>query len=82
MAAQHLQQAVIFFERGEAMNLPDRDGDGYLVDSSVWTPEVARDSFRDINNWGEGVTMPRFPDEVIEDIIFNRPLELIWPDGI
>jgi tRNA 2-thiouridine synthesizing protein E len=24
------------------MELPERDGDGYLVDSSVWTAEIAR----------------------------------------
>jgi tRNA 2-thiouridine synthesizing protein E len=24
------------------MALPERDGDGYLVDSSVWTSEIAR----------------------------------------
>ena len=24
------------------MGLPERDGDGYLVDSSVWTSEIAR----------------------------------------
>ena len=24
------------------MNIPERDGDGYLVDSSGWTPEIAR----------------------------------------
>ena len=24
------------------LQLPERDGDGYLVDSSVWTSEVAR----------------------------------------
>ncbi len=24
------------------MQLPERDGDGYLVDSSVWTAEIAR----------------------------------------
>ena len=24
------------------MNLPERDGDGYLLDSSVWTPQIAR----------------------------------------
>ena len=24
------------------MELPERDGDGYLVDSSVWTSEIAR----------------------------------------
>jgi TusE/DsrC/DsvC family sulfur relay protein len=24
------------------MNLPERDGDGYLTDMSVWTPEIAK----------------------------------------
>ena len=24
------------------MDLPERDGDGYLVDNSLWTPEIAR----------------------------------------
>ena len=24
------------------MSLPERDGDGYLKDMSVWTPEIAR----------------------------------------
>ena len=24
------------------MNLPERDGDGYLVDMSSWTPEIGR----------------------------------------
>ena len=24
------------------MELPERDGDGYLADSSVWTSEIAR----------------------------------------
>ena len=24
------------------MNLPERDGDGYLVDMNNWTPEIAR----------------------------------------
>ena len=24
------------------MEIPERDGDGYLVDSSVWTEEIAR----------------------------------------
>ena len=51
-------------------------------DWPIQTPEAAIDSFRAVNDWGEGITMPRFPDEIIEDIIFNRPLELIWPDGI
>jgi tRNA 2-thiouridine synthesizing protein E len=24
------------------MQIPNRDGDGYLVDMSVWTPEIGR----------------------------------------
>jgi len=24
------------------MNIPDRDGDGYLLDLNSWTPEIAR----------------------------------------
>lgn len=24
------------------MNLPDRDGDGYLTDMNAWTPEIAK----------------------------------------
>ena len=24
------------------MNLPERDGDGYLADMNAWTPEIAR----------------------------------------
>ncbi|MEJ2360995.1 MAG: TusE/DsrC/DsvC family sulfur relay protein [Gammaproteobacteria bacterium] len=24
------------------MNLPERDGDGYLTDMSAWTPEIAK----------------------------------------
>ncbi|MEM7425457.1 MAG: amidohydrolase family protein [Pseudomonadota bacterium] len=50
-------------------------------DFPVRTPREALDEFRGLNDWGDGVSMPRFPDEVIEDIITNRPLELIWPDG-
>lgn len=51
-------------------------------DWPIQTTQEAVDSFRAINDWGEEVTMPKFPPEIIEDILFNRPLELIWPDGI
>lgn len=37
--------------------------------------------FRTINDWGEGVTLPKIPEELIEDIIHNRPFELVWPEG-
>jgi tRNA 2-thiouridine synthesizing protein E len=29
--------------RKEIMALPERDGDGYLVDMSAWTPEIGRE---------------------------------------
>jgi predicted TIM-barrel fold metal-dependent hydrolase len=50
-------------------------------DFPVQSTAEALASFRAINDWGEGVTLPRIPDEVIEDIVYNRPLELIWPEG-
>ena len=49
-------------------------------DFPMQTTQEALDSFRAINDWGEEVTLPRFPDEIIEDIISNRPFSLIWPD--
>ena len=50
-------------------------------DFPVRTTQAALDEFRAINDWGEGVTLPRIPEEVIEDIALNRPLELLWPEG-
>jgi len=50
-------------------------------DFPMQTTQAALDSFRAINDWGAGVTLPRFPDEIIEDIIENRPFNLIWPDA-
>lgn len=49
-------------------------------DFPLRTTDEAIAEFRAINDWGEGVTMPRIPDELIEDIISNRPLELVWGD--
>ena len=51
-------------------------------DFPLRTTEEAMREFRDINNWGEGVSMPKIPEELIEDIINNRPIELVWKDGI
>jgi predicted TIM-barrel fold metal-dependent hydrolase len=50
-------------------------------DFPVRSTQAALDEFRAINDWGEGVTLPRVPEEVIEDIALNRPLELLWPEG-
>ena len=35
------------------------------------------DEFRSINNWGQGVSMPSIPDEVIHDIMYERPFSLL-----
>ncbi|WP_018897974.1 amidohydrolase family protein [Rhizobium sp. 2MFCol3.1] len=50
-------------------------------DFPLRSPKEAIDEFRQLNDWGPDVKMPRFPDEVIEDIIYNRPLSLIWENG-
>ena len=50
-------------------------------DFPVTTTSNALSEFRGINDWGEGVTLPKFPPEIIEDIVENRPLELLWPEG-
>jgi len=43
----------------------------------------AAEEFRGINEaWGEGVHLPRIPADLIEEIIMNRPFELVWPDGV
>ena len=33
--------------------------------------------FRGINDWGGGASMPKIPEEVIESIIYERPLSLL-----
>lgn len=50
-------------------------------DFPVRTPEKAAKEFRSINDWGPDVSMPKIPTKVIESIINNRPLQLIWPDN-
>ena len=58
-------------------------------DFPMQTSQAALDSFRAVNDWGEGVALPQIPEETIEDIAFNRPFSLIafnrpfsllWPD--
>jgi uncharacterized protein len=50
-------------------------------DYPVRTTEAAIAEFRALNQWEDGVRLPRFPDEAIEDIINNRPLSLVWEDA-
>jgi predicted TIM-barrel fold metal-dependent hydrolase len=46
-------------------------------DFPVITTEEARDAFVNFNDWGDGVKMPPIPDEIINDILYNRPFELM-----
>ena len=50
-------------------------------DFPMQTSQAALDSFRAVNDWGEGVALPQIPEETIEDIAFNRPFSLLWRDG-
>jgi predicted TIM-barrel fold metal-dependent hydrolase len=51
-------------------------------DFPVQTTKGAMNSFRAINRWGSDVQVPKVPGKVIEDILFNRPVSLLWPDLI
>ena len=46
-------------------------------DFPVLSPAEAIVRFRGINDWGAGATMPKIPEEVIESIIYERPLSLL-----
>jgi predicted TIM-barrel fold metal-dependent hydrolase len=39
----------------------------------------AADSFRELVKFAEDTSLPRIGNDVIDDILYNRPLELIWP---
>ena len=45
-------------------------------DFPVATPAEAMRRFRAINDWGEGIDMPRIPEDLIESIMYERPLSL------
>ena len=46
-------------------------------DFPVLSPAEAIARFRGINDWGAGASMPKIPEEVIESIIYERPLSLL-----
>tara|TARA_B100000676_G_scaffold311520_1_gene381718 strand:- start:32509 stop:33357 length:849 start_codon:yes stop_codon:yes gene_type:complete len=46
-------------------------------DFPVRTPRKAIDEFRALNDWGEGLAMPRIPDKLIESILYERPLSML-----
>jgi predicted TIM-barrel fold metal-dependent hydrolase len=46
-------------------------------DFPVMTTQKAADAFRAINDWEDGVRLPPIPPELIEQILYERPLELL-----
>ena len=46
-------------------------------DFPVMSTMDAVNAFKNINNWGEGITLPRIPEDLIDDIIYNRPFDLL-----
>ena len=46
-------------------------------DFPVGTPADAIKRFRGINDWGGGANMPRIPAELIEAIMYERPLSML-----
>ena len=46
-------------------------------DFPVMTPQEAVNSFKNINDWGNGIKLPRIPEKLINDILYNRPFELL-----
>lgn len=50
-------------------------------DFPLRTTEEALAEFRAINDFDGGTALPKFPEELIEEIIYERPLELVWEEG-
>ena len=46
-------------------------------DFPVGTPADAMRRFRAINDWGVEATMPKIPENLIEEIMYERPLSLV-----
>ena len=46
-------------------------------DFPVMTTMEAAEAFKNINDWGEGINLPKIPPELIDEIIYNRPFDLL-----
>jgi predicted TIM-barrel fold metal-dependent hydrolase len=46
-------------------------------DFPVMTTREAARAFQAVNDWGEGVRLPPIPLELIDAILYERPLELL-----
>lgn len=47
-------------------------------DFPVTTTREAARAFQAINDWEDGVRLPPIPPELIDQILYERPLELLW----
>ena len=46
-------------------------------DFPVMTTMDAVNAFKNINDWGEGINLPKIPPDLIDEIIYNRPFDLL-----
>ena len=46
-------------------------------DFPVMTMAEAVAAFKAINEWGDGIKLPLIPEDVIDEILYNRPFELL-----
>ncbi|MFQ5872334.1 MAG: amidohydrolase family protein [Dehalococcoidia bacterium] len=46
-------------------------------DFPVMTTREAVNAFKNINDWGGGVKLPAIPEELINEILYHRPFELL-----
>ena len=46
-------------------------------DFPVMTTMDAVNAFKNINDWGEGINLPKIPADLIDEIIYNRPFDLL-----
>ena len=46
-------------------------------DFPVMTTMNAVNAFKNINDWGEGINLPKIPPDLIDEIIYNRPFDLL-----
>ena len=47
------------------------------TDYPVREHKTAVEEFESINDWGQGINMPSIPDEVIHDIMYERPFSVL-----
>jgi len=46
-------------------------------DFPVMTPKEAGRAFKGMNDWGDGIKLPPIPEDLIDEILYQRPFELL-----